>query len=41
MSDSLHLVCPHCHAINRVPTARLGQAPNCGQCRCSTPIRSN
>jgi thioredoxin 2 len=32
MSDSLHLVCPHCHAINRVPTARLGQAPNCGQC---------
>jgi len=32
MSDSLHLVCPHCHAINRVPTSRLGQAPNCGQC---------
>jgi len=32
MSDSLHLVCPHCHAINRVPAARLGQAPNCGQC---------
>jgi len=32
MSDSLHLVCPQCHAINRVPAARLGQAPNCGQC---------
>jgi len=32
MSDSLHLVCPHCHAINRVPAARLGQMPNCGQC---------
>ena len=32
MSDSLHLVCPHCHASNRVPAARLGQAPNCGQC---------
>jgi len=32
MSDSVHLVCPHCHAINRVPAARLGQAPNCGQC---------
>jgi thioredoxin 2 len=32
MSDSLHLVCPHCHATNRVPAARLGQAPNCGQC---------
>jgi len=33
MSDPLHLVCPHCHAINRVPAARLGQKPNCGQCR--------
>ena len=32
MSDSLHLVCPHCHSINRVPTARLGEQPNCGQC---------
>lgn len=32
MSDSLHLVCPHCQAINRVPAARLGQAPNCGKC---------
>lgn len=32
MSDSLHLVCPHCHAINRVPAARLGERPNCGQC---------
>lgn len=32
MSDSLHLVCPRCHAVNRVPAARLGQKPNCGQC---------
>ena len=32
MSDSSHLVCPHCQAINRVPTARLDQNPNCGQC---------
>ena len=32
MSDSLHLVCPHCHSINRVPTARLSEQPNCGQC---------
>jgi len=32
MSDSLHLVCPHCHSINRVPTARLDEQPNCGQC---------
>jgi len=32
MSESLHLVCPHCQAINRVPEARLAQAPRCGQC---------
>ena len=32
MIDSLHLVCPHCHSINRVPTARIGEQPNCGQC---------
>ncbi|HHW62649.1 MAG TPA: thioredoxin TrxC [Rhodocyclaceae bacterium] len=33
MSASLHLVCPHCDAVNRVPASRLGEAPNCGQCR--------
>jgi thioredoxin 2 len=32
MSDFSHLVCPNCQAINRVPTPRLGQHPNCGQC---------
>jgi thioredoxin 2 len=32
MSDSLHLVCPNCNAINRVPAARLAESPNCGQC---------
>mgnify|MGYP001072978734 CR=1 FL=1 len=32
MRDSLHIVCPHCHAVNRVPAARLDQAPSCGQC---------
>jgi thioredoxin 2 len=32
MSDSLHLVCPECQAINRVPAARLDQQPKCGQC---------
>ena len=32
MNDSLHLVCPHCHAVNRLPLAKLGQTPNCGQC---------
>lgn len=32
MSDALHLVCPHCEAINRLPTERLGEAPTCGKC---------
>lgn len=29
---SLHLVCPHCDAINRLPASRLSDHPNCGQC---------
>jgi thioredoxin 2 len=33
MTASLHLVCPACNAVNRLPTARLGQRPQCGQCR--------
>ncbi|MEI2742944.1 MAG: thioredoxin TrxC [Candidatus Competibacter sp.] len=32
MTDSLHLVCPHCQAINRLPARRLDEQPNCGQC---------
>ena len=32
MADSLHIVCPHCEQINRIPAARLGEAPRCGQC---------
>lgn len=32
MSDSLHVVCPHCQAVNRVPAQRLGQNPSCGKC---------
>lgn len=30
---SVHLVCPHCEAVNRVPEARLNEAPSCGSCR--------
>lgn len=33
MSDALHLVCPHCETINRLPAERLGEAPTCGKCR--------
>ena len=29
---SLHIVCPHCTAINRVPQERLGASPKCGVC---------
>jgi thioredoxin 2 len=32
MSEALHLVCPHCEKINRIPSARLGEAPKCGHC---------
>jgi thioredoxin 2 len=32
MTDSLHIVCPHCDAVNRIPAARLQQAPRCGKC---------
>lgn len=33
MSESLRIACPHCHALNRVPAGRLGEAPICGSCR--------
>lgn len=29
---SLHIVCPHCDAVNRVPAERLDQHPDCGRC---------
>jgi thioredoxin 2 len=32
MSESLHLVCPNCDAINRIPESRLREAPGCGKC---------
>ena len=33
MSDSIHLVCPHCAAVNRIPAAKLHDGPNCGRCK--------
>ena len=30
--SSLHLVCPHCNATNRVPSDKLHAELNCGQC---------
>ncbi|MEI8171024.1 MAG: thioredoxin TrxC [Rhodoferax sp.] len=32
MTDSLHIVCPHCHTTNRVRSADLSNAPDCGGC---------
>ncbi|MDC8446253.1 MAG: thioredoxin TrxC [Nitrosomonas sp.] len=32
MNESIHLVCPHCEAVNRIPSARLGERPKCGKC---------
>lgn len=32
MSESVHIVCPHCDAVNRVPSVRLSESPKCGQC---------
>lgn len=33
MSDSLHIVCPHCDTVNRVLAARLNEQPTCGKCK--------
>ena len=33
MSESLHIVCPHCDGINRVPAAKLHEHPACGKCK--------
>lgn len=32
MSDSVHLVCANCGAVNRVPVNRVGDNPSCGKC---------
>ena len=33
MTDSVHIVCPHCQSINRVPLAKVDDHPNCGRCQ--------
>jgi thioredoxin 2 len=32
MSESLHIVCPHCDAVNRIAGERLRDDPVCGKC---------
>lgn len=33
MTESLHIVCPHCHTTNRVRTDQFGSQPDCGSCK--------
>lgn len=33
MSETLHVVCQHCAAVNRLPAAKLADHPSCGQCK--------
>lgn len=33
MSETRHIVCPHCTAVNRVAITRLADDPHCGKCR--------
>ena len=33
MSQSRHLVCPHCDAVNRIPAEKLSANPRCGRCK--------
>jgi thioredoxin 2 len=32
MAEMLHVVCPHCDGVNRLPAAKLRSAPKCGRC---------
>ncbi len=36
MNDPMHVACPHCHAVNRLPAERLSESPSCG--RCAKPL---
>ena len=33
MAETLHVVCPHCDAVNRLPKARLADRGTCGACK--------
>lgn len=32
MNESIHVVCPHCNVVNRIPQPRLEEGPACGKC---------
>lgn len=31
--NPVHVVCPHCDGVNRLPAARLADDPSCGRCK--------
>lgn len=33
MTAPLHVACPHCHAINRLPADKLSAGGQCGRCK--------
>ena len=33
MTNPVHIVCPHCDSVNRVPAERLADGGSCGRCR--------
>ncbi len=33
MSQSMHIVCPHCDGINRIPKDKLAAGAKCGKCQ--------
>lgn len=33
MSQSLRVVCTHCHTTNQIPVSRLRDQPKCGRCK--------
>ncbi len=36
MSESFHIICPHCSSINRLPQEKLAAGGKCG--KCSKPL---
>lgn len=32
MTHPTHVVCPHCHAVNRLSASQLSEEPDCGHC---------
>ena len=33
MAELLHVTCPQCDGVNRLPAERLRERPNCGRCK--------